>query len=126
GLSKLSDTGLIDLFPAENVVRIDKFLVHNPITNGKHAAGAAKLALALPDGAIKARVINDLLSQERALPHEIASSLERALIGLSEGYRTETETETETETDTDTLPCHEEGICTDTGEVIALPRGRAC
>ena len=41
-LKEVSDSGLLDLYPDEDLLRIDKFLDHNPCTNMKHAAGAAR------------------------------------------------------------------------------------
>ncbi len=92
----LCDASLIAWNEAEELVRIVDFLEHSPLTNAKHAAGAVKLAVSLPDCDQKIKVCKDLLSDKWAADN---TSLRRALIALSEGsYTTETETETETET----------------------------
>ena len=88
------DSTLIDLYEDEDLVRIDLFLQFNPITNSRHAAGAAKLALQLPDCALKATVIKELMVQEKIPDQPMFDAFQRALQALSRVVPTETETET--------------------------------
>lgn len=82
-LSEVADTGLIDVSDGYETCRIDLFLQHQPICNTKHASGAASAALALEDGPLKARVINDILLQRFRPPEGIRHELETAMKRIS-------------------------------------------
>lgn len=90
---------LIEWNETEKLVRIDKFLVHSPITNLKHGKGAAKLALGLPDCELKQKIINELRADKYCseLPEMAVSNTP-----IDSPMHT---TETETETETDSMCC---------------------
>lgn len=92
-MQALCEASLTSWNGPEELVRIVDFIEHSPMTNGKHAAGASKLALSLPDCREKLYTINDLLADNWAKDD---AKLRAAAIGLSEAFDT-TETETETE-----------------------------
>lgn len=97
-VSDLCDTGLIRVYEPENIVQIDKFLVHNPPCNKGHADGAAKIALSLPDCPLKVSVINELKNQKWKPKPELLAQFDTCLTLVSDGCSTETETETKKET----------------------------
>ncbi|MTI10204.1 hypothetical protein [Curvivirga aplysinae] len=93
---------LIEWNKDESILKIAKFLEKSPTTNKKHAIGAVKLALALPDCDLKANVIKDLKADKYACDLD-------ELKGLSIAYRnpidtTEPEPEPEPETDSLVVP----------------------
>jgi len=93
---------LIEWNEDENILKIAKFLEKSPTTNKKHAIGAVKLALALPDCDLKASVVKDLKADKYACDLD-------ELKGLSIAYRkpidtTEPEPEPEPETDSLLVP----------------------
>ena len=59
-IDRAINTGLIGWNETENIILITRFLEFSPITNRKHATGAIKLAMALPDCEEKNIVINVL------------------------------------------------------------------
>lgn len=84
-IESLCEVSLIGFHWSEGVVRIVGFLRHDPFTNAKHAAGAIKAALDVPDCSEKLLLLNDL----RAAKHtEKSEALKEALDSLSEAYRT--------------------------------------
>ena len=90
--------GLIQWNKEEEIVKINNFLRHSPITNKKHAIGSVKIALSLPDCNEKSLLIKDLQEIPWCKDIKELADYDTTMIGLSEGYHTETETETETET----------------------------
>ena len=76
---------LIGYDEGEQIIRIVDFLKHDPFTNRKHAAGALKLAVSLPESPEKAFLFNDISNQKFTDGLQIAHSPQ---IGLSHGYRT--------------------------------------
>ena len=60
-MDRCIDSGLIAYHEPENMLFIDKFLEKSPITNKKHAIGAVKAALRLPDCEPKLLIIKELL-----------------------------------------------------------------
>lgn len=99
----LSEARLIDYSEAQEVVRIIDFLEHSPITNAKHFAGSAKLALALPDCEEKDKVIMELRCDQHCPEgHPIFESTPKKHMASDTPIEAPTETtETETETETD-------------------------
>lgn len=68
----------------ESLVRIVNFLKFDPFTNPKHAQGAAKLAISLPDSTEKLNVLRDMAECKHGDKLDIlASEIDR----LSKGYR---------------------------------------
>ena len=106
---------LIDYDWVEKIIRIKNFLTFNRIDNPKHALGAIRVTLDLPDMALKAEMLKELGSLKRInedtdlsdliemgfelmdLPYPFDTPLEP--IQYTE---TDTETKTETNTGTDT------------------------
>lgn len=83
-IDRLSIAQLIAFDPAENLVRIIDYLKHDPFTNPKHAAGAVKIALALPEVSEKATLLRDILTSKHVPESpEITANIDR----LSKGYR---------------------------------------
>lgn len=56
-------TGLIEHNSGLNLIKINRFLEHSPITNKSHAIGATKKALSLPECPEKHSIINELTKQ---------------------------------------------------------------
>ena len=83
-LDRLSKAFLVGFDRAENLVRVVNFLKFDPFTNPKHAQGAVKLALALPDSQEKINVLKDISQCRHA---ENLGILHRELDRLSIGYR---------------------------------------
>lgn len=100
-LDEVSQSGLIDLFIDEELVRIDLFLAHNPVTNQKHAEGASKLALALPDCNLKTTVIKELLTQKNLPSNATIKGLERAIAPRPKPKPDRDPNKTENKTETD-------------------------
>lgn len=65
-IKELCEAGLIGFDCVERVVRIVDFLEHTGITNAKHASGAVKLALSLPDCHQKTIIISELNADPHA------------------------------------------------------------
>jgi len=59
-MDSLSKAFLVGFDRDEMLVRIVDFIRHDPFTNPKHAAGAVKVAMSLPDCEEKQRLIEDL------------------------------------------------------------------
>jgi len=95
---------LIDWNETETIVQIADFLKQSPITNEKHAKGACKLALALPDCDIKARICAELNGSEY-----VKEKLPDIALPKPSDRPIPTETETNTETDTDNPPIPPKG-----------------
>lgn len=122
-LKHVSDSGLIDLYEPEELVRIDQFLHHNPITNMKHGEGAAKLALGLPDCEIKRTVIRELLAQKNLPSNPTIKGLERAIAQDRDRDRDKTETEIEAKTNTETEIENSTGLSVSHPATPATPDG---
>lgn len=101
-IEALCKADLIGWDEAECVVRIVSFLEKSPLTNPKHASGAIKAALSLPDCDQKLFICRELAgfayARNDAALNTYIKSADSEPIGLSEGSSTETSTETETET----------------------------
>lgn len=83
-LDSLSKANLVRVDRAERLVKIVNFLAFDPFTNAKHAKGAIKIALSLPDCQIKL-----LLLQEIAGSRHVNDDpdLTAAIDSLSIAYR---------------------------------------
>lgn len=66
GIHALQDAGLIGYDPQENLVRIVDYLRHDPFCNSKHASGAIKIALKLPDCPQRERLLAEIAAQPHA------------------------------------------------------------
>lgn len=86
-IESLSEAHLIAFDSEEEVVRIIDFLKHDTFTNTKHAAGAVKAAISLPDCDEKLIVLNELAADRFASQVE---GLAEAIDSLSKGSRTPT------------------------------------
>lgn len=96
-IDSLSKASLIAFDTDEELVRIIDFIRHDPFTNPKHAAGAIKVALSLPDCQEKTNLLNDLLTNKHAAENDL---LLKAMDRVSEPYRNpEPEPEPEPNTD---------------------------
>jgi len=94
---------LIQWNKTENIVKINRFLKHSPITNKKHAAGAVKLVSSLPDCNEKLNIISELIKSPHCVGFPELKLPDRAMDrAIDRAIPTETETETETETDKNT------------------------
>lgn len=110
-IEALRKAGLIEYNYDEEVLFIYDFLEKSPLQNPKHAVGAAKLALALPNCFEKYLVLKDLMADPRMKDREELQDFINANLsqfdtsidtGIDTGMdTTETETETETERETD-------------------------
>ncbi|WP_419797264.1 MAG: hypothetical protein ACNI26_13140 [Terasakiella sp.] len=100
----LSKALLIDWNEDEEVVSIVNFLTKSPITNKKHAIGAFKTALNLPECNQKHLIINEIVKDKYASElDEVKAYLDRLDSPIDSPMHTiETETETETETERET------------------------
>jgi len=83
-LDTLCKAYLVAFDRSENLVRVVNFLKFDPFTNPKHAQGAVKLAISLPDCLEKLNVLNDIAGCRHADESEI---LHREIDRLSKGYR---------------------------------------
>ncbi len=118
-INELSDLGLIKWDDDEEIVYLIDFLKHSPLTNRKHAMGAAKAASILPDIDLKAQVYDDIIAAAGTVTDKVKSPsvvdqvkqiLGRAPIEVLEPsdtpidtgtYTTETKTQTQTQTETE-------------------------
>ena len=96
-IDALSKARLIEWDCEEEVILIVKFLDESPITNKKHAAGSAKLALGLPECQLKHKVIQEL--QKDKFAKDLSEWNGYVYPYDSPMDTTETETEPETEPD---------------------------
>lgn len=85
---------LIAFDSGEELIRIIDFVKHDPFTNPKHAAGAIKAALSLPECEEKLHLLNDLAENRHAAENE---DLRKALDNLSKPYRNPEPNRTEPE-----------------------------
>ena len=86
-------TGLIQWNSEENIIKINGFLDHSPLTNKSHAIGAVKKALSLPDCKEKTSIIKELkLSQYCKGLKEIEVYLQTCDSPVDTPTPTETET----------------------------------
>jgi len=100
-LKELSDRELVRTFAEENLVRIINFLDFEQFSNPKHAAGALKIALNLPDCVEKHHLFQNIKATADFLKKASNyDEFDRVSDSLSKQYRN-TETETEPETDTE-------------------------
>ena len=83
-LDSLSKAFLVGFDRGENLVRVVNFLKFDPFTNPKHAQGAVKLALGLPDSPEKLNALNDIAGCRHTEKLDI---LHREIDRLSKGYR---------------------------------------
>ncbi len=126
-ITELSERKLIGWNEDEEVMSITQFLEHSSITNMKHAAGAVKHAVALPDCDLKVKVINELSADKYCKDTtELKTYLEGLNSPINNTIPTETETETETEleleTETETDNIHTAfRMFVDVAEKINLP-----
>jgi len=111
-IEELSKSNLIKWDEDEEIIYLCDFLLHSPITNRKHAIGAAKAALLLPKSPLREAVCEDILTAcievkdktESPSTHEQISEMLRDIRKPPDTPIetpidiTETETETETET----------------------------
>lgn len=79
----------------ERVVLIADFLAHSPITNMKHAAGAAKIALSLPKCPERDQIIQQLQSDRFGAKIDKLTSADRAIDTPTDTTEPETEPETD-------------------------------
>lgn len=83
-IDSLSKAYLIAFDSKESLIRIVGFLEHDPLTNPKHAQGAVKIALCLPDCPEKLHLFNELSKDFFASKDDrVAKAIER----LSREYR---------------------------------------
>ena len=66
GIIALQNAGLIGYEPQENLIRIVDYLRHDPFCNAKHASGAIKIALKLPDCPQRQRLLIEIAAQPHA------------------------------------------------------------
>ena len=105
--AKVSDRAIVALCEAnlirwdsvEHVVLICNFLTESPITNKKHGAGAAKLALSLPECKLKHDVIGELMTDKYACDLSEWKGYDRPINSGTDTTEPETEPERETEPD---------------------------
>lgn len=83
-MDSLSKAYLVGMDRAENLVRIVNFLRFDPFTNPKHAQGAIKIAVSLPDSREKLNALNDIADCRFSDESDI---LHREIDRLSKGYR---------------------------------------
>lgn len=87
-LDSLSIAHLVSFDDAENTLRIVDYLKHDPFTNPKHAAGAVKLAISLPDGPEKIAILQELAREKHVKEiDKINAALAEISDSLSKGYR---------------------------------------
>lgn len=84
-MEALSKALLVSYDKGEKVVRIHNFFTFEPLSNGNHAKGTAKIALHLPDCHNKLLVLQEIQRQDHG---KNIPDVERAIKALSEGYRT--------------------------------------
>ena len=82
-IDSLSEAELIAYDKDESLVRIIGYLTHDPFTNQKHAAGAIKIALALPDSIEKLHLFKDIVADRFACDDASAGA---ELYRLSKAY----------------------------------------
>ncbi|QBX33912.1 hypothetical protein E4191_03665 [Paracoccus liaowanqingii] len=68
GIEMLLKADLIAFDRTENLVRIVDFLKYDPFANPKHAAGAVKIAMKLPDCPERRRLLEEISRQTHAQP----------------------------------------------------------
>ena len=100
-IEALSIALLIGFHRPESLIRIIDFLKHDPFTNKNHAAGAIKLANALPECDEKLSLFIDI-TQQKFIENLLGQN--RAIEGLSNGYRTP-EPEPEPKKDSSGVQC---------------------
>lgn len=83
-MQSLSIGGLVGFDSLEEVVRLINFLTFDPFTNPKHATGAIKIAISLPDCEQKLLCLKDLAENKFAAKSE---NLAKAIDSLSKGFR---------------------------------------
>jgi len=93
-IDSLSKAYLIAYNKTEELIRIIGFVDHDPFTNEKHAKGAIKIALSLPDCIEKTNLLNDLASNKWGVCRD---EIAKAIDSLSKGYCPEPEPELEPE-----------------------------
>lgn len=89
-IKECSDSLLIAYDEAEEVVFIRQFVAKNPTTNAKHALGAVRAALSLPDCELKRFVLSDLARDRFAAGLPELKAIDSEPIGYQESTRTET------------------------------------
>lgn len=105
-IETLSHTHLICRDKVSETVLIEGFFRFNAFANPKHAKGAIKIALGLPDSPVKLRLFIEIQSLKHADHPEVASTIdtlskrypEPIETVLKQSRYTETQTETQTET----------------------------
>src|SRR6056297_1263060 len=110
-IETLSHNHLISHDKNSEMVLIEGFFRFNAFTNPKHAKGAMKIALGLPDSPIKLRLFMEIQHLKHADCLEIASAIDtlskrypEAIKTVAKGSRyTETQTQTDTKTQTNTV-----------------------
>lgn len=80
----LCKAGLIAFDKAEHMVRIVDYLRHDPFTNPKHAAGAAKIALNLPACSEKIIILKEVMQSKHV---KDTAPIQAEIDRLSLGYR---------------------------------------
>ena len=83
-IDSLSKAYLIGFDHSEEIVRIVDYNKHDPFTNPKHAMGAIKIALSIPDCEEKTILLRELLQDKYAADNE---DLIKALHRVSKAYR---------------------------------------
>ncbi|MDZ7868802.1 MAG: hypothetical protein U5L02_06290 [Rheinheimera sp.] len=83
-IDSLSKAGLIAYDSEESLLRLVDYLKHDQFTNPKHAAGAVKIAIALPDCIEKLNLFVDIVADNFAASID---SAKRELHRLSKAYR---------------------------------------
>ena len=92
-----------------NFIQIRYFFKFNKIDNNKHAIGAVRQALSIPDSQGKADMLKDLVTQKHIIAdHKLRALVENELNYMAKQYPSDTgmkpvlDTETDTETKTET------------------------
>lgn len=66
GIETLCKADLITFDRAQNLVRIVDYLKHDPFANSKHAAGAVKIAMKMPDCQERQQLLAEIAQQKHA------------------------------------------------------------